>query len=194
MRGKKQLLGGKSNSAPQLLKNWHAVPSGGRKEAFYTPLTAALHLLHNNRLMTKTQSISISKLFPLHQPWKGENGCVQHQSGYGLFGYFVKRRSYLSIVLKHLIALHVVTLEHDDGSVEAGDVQTEVICPDFFVRSVWEHLETQCLTQKGRQLSSLSFKICITLIVFERKGCLYKPIDFILISRYFLHDLCCVLS
>lgn len=56
--------------------------------------------------------------------------------GYGLFGYIMKYRSYLSIVLKHLIALHVVTLEHDDGSVEAGDVQTEVICPDFFIRRV----------------------------------------------------------
>lgn len=52
----------------------------------------------------------------------------------------LSRRSYLSVVLEHLIALHVVTLEHDDGPVEAGDVQTEVICPDFFVRCVGEHL------------------------------------------------------
>lgn len=48
--------------------------------------------------------------------------------------------AYLSIVLKHLIALHVVALEHEDGSVEAGDVQTQVICSYFFIGSVREHL------------------------------------------------------
>lgn len=48
--------------------------------------------------------------------------------------------AYLSIVLKHLIALHVVALEHEDGSVEAGDIQTEVICSNFLIGSVREHL------------------------------------------------------
>lgn len=52
----------------------------------------------------------------------------------------LRPETYLSIVLKHLIALHVVALEHEDGSVEAGDVQTEVICPYFFIGSVREHL------------------------------------------------------
>lgn len=61
-------------------------------------------------------------------------------------------RFYLSIVLEHLIALHVVTLEHDNRSVEAGDVQTEVICPNFFIRCVWEHLETRCLTQPMKNI------------------------------------------
>lgn len=51
--------------------------------------------------------------------------------------------SYLGVVLEHLIALHVVTLEHDDGPVEAGHVEAEVICPDFFVRRVGEHLGKQ---------------------------------------------------
>lgn len=48
---------------------------------------------------------------------------------------------YLSIVLKHLIALHVVALEHEDGSVETRDVQTQVVRSYFFIGSVREHLE-----------------------------------------------------
>lgn len=48
--------------------------------------------------------------------------------------------AYLSIVLKHLIAPHVVTLEHEDGSIEAGDVQAEVVCSYFLIGSVGEHL------------------------------------------------------
>lgn len=48
--------------------------------------------------------------------------------------------SYLGVVLKHLIALHVVTLEHDDRPVEAGHVQAEVVRPDLFVRRVGENL------------------------------------------------------
>lgn len=49
--------------------------------------------------------------------------------------------TYLGVILEHLVALHVVTLEHHYGSVEAGNIQTEIICADFFVRCVWEHLE-----------------------------------------------------
>ena len=64
----------------------------------------------------------------------------------------MKHRSYLSIVLEHLIALHVVTLEHDDGSVETGDIETEVIRPNFFIRRVREHLETRFHAQKGKTL------------------------------------------
>lgn len=70
--------------------------------------------------------------------------------------------SYLRIVLKHLIALHVVTLEHDDGSVEAGDVQTEVICPNFFIRCVCEHLETRCLSQNWALIIILHSRNCGT--------------------------------
>lgn len=62
-----------------------------------------------------------------------------------IIGSYGDHRSYLSIVLKHLIALHVVTLEHDNRPVEAGDVQAEVICSDFFIRSVGEHLEKEVL-------------------------------------------------
>lgn len=50
------------------------------------------------------------------------------------------RGSYLGVVLKHLIALHVVTLEHDDRAVEARHVQAEVVGPDFFVCRVGENL------------------------------------------------------
>lgn len=56
--------------------------------------------------------------------------------------------SYLGIVLKHLIALHVVTLEHDDGPVEAGNIQAEVVCADFFVRRVREHLVKRAVKKK----------------------------------------------
>lgn len=83
-----------------------------------------------------------------------------HQPCYGLFGSFVKHRSYLSIVLEHLIALHVVTLEHDDRSVEAGDVQTEVICPNFFIRCVWEHLGTRFLTQPMKTSEDRRYSSC----------------------------------
>lgn len=68
-------------------------------------------------------------------------------AGWLWISYTVKYRSYLGIVLEHLIALHVVTLEHDDGSVETGDVQTEVIRSDFFIRCVGKHLERRFLTQ-----------------------------------------------
>lgn len=57
--------------------------------------------------------------------------------------------AYLSIVLKHLIALHVVALEHEDGSVEAGDVQTQVVCSYFFIGSVREHLGKSEGKKKG---------------------------------------------
>lgn len=56
------------------------------------------------------------------------------------------RGSYLGVVLKHLVALHVVTLEHDHGPVEAGHVQAEVVRPDFLVRRVGEDLEDKIKT------------------------------------------------
>lgn len=66
----------------------------------------------------------------------------RHRPPEGWFG------PYLCIVLKHLIALHVVALEHEDGSVKAGDVQTEVICSYFFIGSVREHLENSRRNKK----------------------------------------------
>lgn len=69
--------------------------------------------------------------------------------------------SYLSIVLEHLIALHVVTLEHDDGSVEAGDVQTEVVRPNFFIRRVREHLEQQMSLSEDEASTSCIQSLCL---------------------------------
>ncbi len=152
IRGERQLLGGESNSGPTLLKKTdmdrHLVAA--RR---YSPLLKSSLCTHCTAIASWHRQQHNSSAFQSHFQ---HVGCLQHQPGYGLFGCFVKRRSYLSIVLKHLIALHVVTLEHDDGSVEAGDVQTEVICPDFFIRCVREHLETRCLTQKGRKCAAIS--------------------------------------
>lgn len=68
----------------------------------------------------------------------------------------VEYESYLGIVLEHLIALHEVTLEHDDGSVDAGDVQTEVICPNFFIRRVREHLGNKTSLSEDEASTSLA--------------------------------------
>lgn len=59
-----------------------------------------------------------------------------HHRGIGHLEDDLRPGPYLCIVLKHLIALHVVALEHEDGSVKAGDVQTEVICSYFLIGSV----------------------------------------------------------
>lgn len=67
--------------------------------------------------------------------------------------------SYLGIVLKHLIALHVVTLEHDDGPVEAGNIQAEVVCADFFVRRVREHLVKRAVKKKKKHQRGQKHKL-----------------------------------
>lgn len=59
-----------------------------------------------------------------------------HHRGIGHLEDDLRPGPYLCIILKHLIALHVVALEHEDGSVKAGDVQTEVICSYFLIGSV----------------------------------------------------------
>ncbi len=103
--------------------------------------------LHSNLLMTQTNTINQHFIRVIFQN-------ISHQEAGRtalLWIIWLLYESYLSIVLKHLIALHVVTLEHDDRSVEAGDIQTEVICPNFFIRRVWEYLETRCLSQKMKQ-------------------------------------------
>lgn len=75
---------------------------------------------------------------------------------------------YLGVILEHLIPLHVVTLEHDDGSVEAGDVQTEVVCPDFFIRRVRKHLESQMSLSENQIINSTArnvlHSVCDTTI------------------------------
>lgn len=124
-----------------LLKNWHTAPSGGSKQVLFLPLCTT-QMLHND---TGNQSAFHPSHFSKHQA----SGSRERPPGYGLFGRYGEYESYLGIVLEHLIALHVVTLEHDDRSVEAGDVQTEVVCPNFFICCVREHLgKKRCLSQK----------------------------------------------
>ena len=50
------------------------------------------------------------------------------------------RCAHLGVVLKHLVALHVMALQHHDGAVETGHVQAEVIRTDLLVGRVREHL------------------------------------------------------
>lgn len=84
--------------------------------------------------------------------------------------------SYLGVVLEHLIALHVVTLEHDDGPVQAGHVQAEVVCPDFFVRRVGEDLGKRPVKRK-KNISEGTKQTGTLLSFYDHLFCfIYEPL------------------
>lgn len=132
------------------IKNWHTAPSGGSKQT-HVPLSIP-HILNTQLSPSRQRQKHNQSAF--HQRHCHYTGHLE-PAGWLWISYPVKYRSYLGIVLKHLIALHVVTLEHDDGSVEAGDVQTEVIRSDFFIRCVRKHLETGFVTQPMKSIIAM---------------------------------------
>lgn len=136
---------GRRKRETQLLKRWHTAPSGGSKRALASARTVESR--HEKRHAGDAGRNVTNKRFAVtvcnKKSEKRENcergvvtlDCPCHGS-------------YLGVVLKHLIALHVVTLEHDDRPVEAGHVQAEVVRPDFFVRCVRKDLVKRDVKKK----------------------------------------------
>ena len=55
----------------------------------------------------------------------------------------VSRGSYVGVVFPVLVALEVVTLDHCDGTLRLGHVETEVVYPDLVVHREGENLRNK---------------------------------------------------
>lgn len=139
---------GRRKKETQLLKHWQTAPSGGSKRALaaQTAFACTVKPRHGKRHADDADKSVTNKRFRKKGGKKRERceGGTVTLNG-------LCHGSYLGVVLKHLIALHVVTLEHDDGPVEAGHVQTEVVGPDFFVRRVGENLVKRAEKEKKKK-------------------------------------------
>lgn len=54
---------------------------------------------------------------------------------------FISSTTHHGVVLPELVAFEMMALEHHDGSVQLGNVQTQVVRPDLLIGRVGENLQ-----------------------------------------------------
>lgn len=89
--------------------------------------------------------------------------------------WFSSECTHQRVVLPQLIAFQMMTLEHHDGAIQLGHVQTQIICADFFIGSIGENLEEE----KQRRYTTYTSNLALFYFTDQYYHYVWVIIDFI---------------